>query len=81
MPQYFILLPGDTEADTFLETHLIGESSFSSFYSGTGFKVLKKIIDTKPELIPEVRIISDENKRFTVEEFLELVKTMRIYTN
>jgi hypothetical protein len=81
MAQYFILLPGDTEEAVFLETHLIGESSFTSFYAGTGFKVLKKIIENKPELMPDVRIISDENKRFSVEEFLEILKSFRIYTN
>lgn len=79
---YFILLPGDTNEDLYLETNLLGEESFGTFYAGTGYKVLTKIIDTKPELLETVTILADTGKKFTVEEFLTILSNFKtIKTN
>lgn len=79
MSQYFILLPGDTEKDTVLDSNLLGESSFNTFYPGSGLRALMHIVDRNPELIPDIRIISDKSKLFSVEEFLDVIKNLRVY--
>ena len=43
--QYFILLPGDTEADCIKETNILGESSFNTFYGAKGLTALMKMIE------------------------------------
>lgn len=78
--QYFILLPGDTEKDTVLDSNLLGESSFKSFYSGAGLRALMNIVDRNPEVLPDVRILTDTGVKLTVEEFLNELKGMRVYT-
>ena len=52
--QYYILLPGDTEQDAMLETNLLGEASFKTFYSGRGLTALMKMIDRAPEMLATV---------------------------
>jgi hypothetical protein len=76
--QYFILLSADSEKDCFQETNLLGEQSFSTFYAGTGFRVLRKIIDSHPNIIDEIRIISDKGKHYTVETFLSEIQSLQI---
>lgn len=68
---YYILLPGDNEEDTFYEDNLLGESDINgSFWPGSGLKALMKISCDNKELLPEIRIITDQKKSLTVEQFL-----------
>ena len=76
--QYYIMLPGDTEADCINETNLLGDSSFGTFYSGTGMKVLMRIVDKRPKLLTEVTIKTDTNKTLSVEEFLKDIEGLKI---
>ena len=48
---YFILLPGDTNEDLYLETNLLGEDSFGTFYTGTGYNFLTNVIETETQVI------------------------------
>lgn len=81
MSQYFILLPGDTEKDTVLDSNLLGESSFKSFYPGAGLRALLHIIDRIPEVLPDVRIFNDVGRKFSVEEFLDILNEYRVYSD
>lgn len=76
--QYYILLPGDTEKDCINDCNQLGESSFKSFYPGQGLTVLMKIVNTKPEMLPSVRIKTEKNSTLTVEEFLKEIETLII---
>ena len=76
--QYFILMPGDTEADCVNETNLLGESSFEKFYSGSGLKVLMKIVNNRPELLPSITIKTDKGKTLSIEEFLTDIKSLKV---
>ena len=79
MPQYYILMPGDTEEDLLNETNLIGEESFGTFWAGTGLKVLMNIVDKQPELLPLVTIRSDMSKKsYSIEEFLTAIQKLKI---
>ena len=76
--QYYILMPGDSESDCINETNLLGESSFRNFYSGTGLKVLMRIVDKRPKLLTQVTIKTDTNKTLSVEEFLTEIQGLKI---
>jgi hypothetical protein len=76
--QYFILLPGDTEKDAALDTNLLGEASFKTFYAGLGLKALMKMVDSRPELLTSVTIKTDKNETLTVEEFLTRIQPLKV---
>ena len=76
--QYYILLPGDTEADAMLDTNLLGESSFGTFYAGLGLKALMTMVDRNPELLKTVTIKTDTNQTLTVEGFLTQIQNLKV---
>jgi hypothetical protein len=76
--QYFIFLPGDTEKDASLDTNLLGEVSFSTFYAGLGLKALMKMVDRAPELLTSVTIKTDKNQTLTVEQFLTQIQHLKV---
>ena len=79
MPQYFILMPGDTEEDMLNEANLIGEESFGTFWAGSGLKILMNLVDKEPELLPLVQIRSDMSKKlYSIEEFLTQIQKLKI---
>ncbi len=77
--QFFLLMPGDTEQDTLNEANLLGESSFGTFWAGTGLKTLMTMVDKQPELLQHVRIAQDMSKAiFTVEQFLTAIQKLKV---
>ena len=56
----------------------LGESSFGMFYPGRGMEALREIIEKHPIHLKNVEIINERNDKFTVVEFLELIKDMKI---
>ena len=74
---YYLLLKGDTEKDVMFETNVLGEDSFGVFYP-MGFNVLHKIINKKPELIEDIKILDDHKKSYTITDFLDIVEKLRI---
>lgn len=76
--QYYILLPGDTEKDAMLDTNLLGESSFGTFYAGMGLKALMKMVDRKPEMLKDVTIKTDTNQTLSVEGFLTQIQNYKV---
>jgi len=76
--QYFILFPDDKEKEATFESNLLGESSFKTFWGGTGLKKLMWMVDKTPELLPLVKIKNDKGKQLEVLEFLEEIKKLKI---
>jgi hypothetical protein len=76
--QYYILLPGDTEKDAMLDTNLLGESSFGTFYAGMGLKALMRMVDRKPEMLKDVTIKTDTNQTLSVEGFLTQIQNLKV---
>lgn len=71
---YYILLPKDNEADTLNDSNILGEVSFKKFKPNDGFKVLNKIINEAPEMIDLVRILDQTGKKYSIEQFLDILE-------
>ena len=76
--RYYLLLEGDNESDVHFETNILGEESFKVFYPSLGFNILNKIINQKPELIETLKIKDEQNKSYSITEFLDLFNKWRI---
>ena len=76
--RYYLLLEGDNESDVHFETNILGEESFKVFYPSLGFNILNKIINKKPELIQTLKIKDEQNKSYSITEFLDLFNKWRI---
>ena len=75
---YYLLLKGDTEKDVMFETNVLGEESFGVFYSSIGFKMLNMIINQRPELIEDIKILDEQKNYYSITEFLDRVEKWRI---
>ena len=76
--QYFINVIEDSSQDFLNEKYLLGESSFKVFWAGTGFNKLQKMINEAPELLDDITVISDQGKSYSVEEFLDTIKKLKV---
>jgi len=79
--QYFLMMPGDTEQDSWLDSNLLGESSFKVFWAGQGLKTLMKMVEGQPELLEHVTIKTDQNQTLTVTEFLDKIQKLQVRVN
>ena len=69
--RYFILLPEDTEEDVDYSTNILGEISFKNFWTEDGFEILVRLVDKYPDTLEQVRIKDEQNKNYSVEQFLD----------
>ncbi len=76
---YYIFFPGDRETNDIADSNILGEVSFNSFYSGSGFRALHKIVNNNPELLAITKIKTDQNETLSVEEFLNRIRDLKIY--
>jgi len=77
--QYFILLPGDTEADCIKDTNILGESNgFGTFYASAGLKALDVITNKRPDLLESITIMDERKKRLTVEQFIDIISKLKV---
>ena len=79
--RYFILLPGDTEESVDFSTNILGEVSFKNFWADQGFGILTRLVDKYPGTLDEVIIKDEKSKSYSVEEFLDKIKKLRIIHN
>jgi len=75
---YYLLLEGDTEEDALYDTNILGEESFGTFYPSTGFIMLNRIINDKPELLETIKILDEQKKSHTITEFLDKLEQWKI---
>ena len=75
---YYLLLDGDSEQDTLYDTNVLGEESFGTFYVSMGFNLLQKILNERKEIIDTVKIIDERKRTYTIEEFVEKLRRLRI---
>ena len=78
--QFYILPPNYKEKDLVYENYLLGEQSFKVFWAGTGFNRLNRIIKEAPDVLDHIIIMDDQGNGYTVEEFLDKLKTLQIRT-
>ncbi len=75
---YYLLLKGDGEKDSMYETNMLGEESFNTFYPSLGLNLLNRIVNTKPELLDSLQIKDEQNKKYTITEFLDKLNDWKI---
>ena len=75
---YYLLLSGDNEKDVIYETNVLGEESFKVFYPSIGFNIMSNIINNRPELLEDIRILDDHKTSHTITEFLDKLDKWRI---
>ena len=51
---------------------------YKVFYPSLGFNILNKKINQKPELIETLKIKDEQNKSYSITEFLDLFNKWRI---
>tara|TARA_B100001564_G_C20426657_1_gene572634 strand:- start:283 stop:525 length:243 start_codon:yes stop_codon:yes gene_type:complete len=78
---YYILLPEDNEDDVDYSTNILGEISFKNFWTDQGFEILERLVNKYPDTLTEVKIKDEKNKNYSVEQFLEKIKDLRIIKN
>jgi hypothetical protein len=79
--RYFILLPGDTEESVDFSTNVLGEISFKNFWADQGFEILVRLVEKYPDTLSEVTIKDEQSKSYSVEEFLDKIKTLKVIQN
>lgn len=76
---YFILLPGDTDEATAYSTNILGEDTgFGTFWAEDGFFALIKMVELAHEQLEHVKIKDTSNKSYTIEQFLSVIKGLKI---
>lgn len=76
---YFILLPGDSEEDSVYATNILGEDNgFGTFWAESGFFALIKMVELGHEQLELVRIKDSSNNSYTIEQFLSILKDLKI---
>ena len=79
--RYFILLSGDTEESVDFSTNILGEVSFKNFWADQGFDILVKLVEKYPDTLDEVVIKDEQSKSYSVEEFLDKIKKLKVIRN
>lgn len=79
--RYFILLPDDTEETVDFSTNILGEVSFKNFWADQGFEILVRLVDKYPDTLEEVVIKDEHSKSYSVEEFLDKIKNLKVIRN
>jgi hypothetical protein len=75
---YYLLLDGDSEKDLMYETNMLGEESFKVFYPSLGLSILNRIVVDKPELLERLKIVDEQKKYYTIEDFLNKLEKWKI---
>ena len=78
MTAFYILLDVDTEKDVLYETNLLGEESFGKFYPSVGYTAFSSIINNHPEYVDNIEILDDKRKKYTIDEFLDVLEKLKI---
>ena len=79
--RYFILLPDDTEESVDFSTNILGEISFKNFWADQGFEILVRLVEKYPDTLDPVTIKDEQSKSYSVEEFLEKIKKLKVIRN
>ena len=79
--RYFILLPEDSEEDVDYSTNILGEVSFKNFLTEEGFEILIRLVEKYPDTLEQVTIKDEQNKNYSVEQFLDKIKNLKVIKN
>ena len=77
--RYYILYPGDTEADTIKDINQLGdENGFGVFWTKRGFNVLMNAVEQHHSVLNHVVIKDEKGKEYSIEDFLDKIKKLKV---
>jgi len=76
--RYYILYPGNTEADTVNDTNQLGDVSFKTFWANRGFNILQNAIKSNPDIVEHFIIKDEKGKGYSIEDFLDKIKKLKV---
>ena len=77
--RYYILYPGNTEADTINDINQLGDDNgFGVFWARKGFNILLNAIDQDHEVLGHLIIKDEKAKCHSIEEFLVKIKKLKV---
>ena len=76
--RYYILYPGNTEADTVNSTNQLGDASFKTFWAQRGLNILMNAVEQQHKDIDKFIIKDEKGKEHSIEEFLDKIKKLKV---
>ena len=76
--RYYILYPGNTEADTINSINQLGDVSFKTFWAQRGLNILLNAVDQDHEVLGHLIIKDEKGKCYSIEEFLDKLKKLKV---
>tara|TARA_B100001059_G_scaffold84097_1_gene82130 strand:- start:421 stop:669 length:249 start_codon:yes stop_codon:yes gene_type:complete len=77
--RYYILYPGNTEADTINDINQLGDDNgFGVFWANRGLNVLMNAVDQQHSITEELVIKCERGKSYSIEEFLDKIKSLKV---
>ena len=78
--RYYILYPGNTEADTVNSVNQLGDASFKTFWAQRGLNILMNAVVEQHTDLEKFIIKDEKGKEYSIEEFLDTIKKLKIRT-
>ena len=76
---YYILYPGNTEADTVNDTNQLGDDNgFGVFWARKGFNILLNAVEQNHEVLGHLIIKDEQGKNYSIEEFLDKITKLKV---
>ena len=76
--RYYILYPGNTEADTVNSINQLGDASFKTFWAQRGFNILMNAVQQSHKDLDKFVIKDEKGKDYSIEEFLDKIKKLKV---
>ena len=76
--RYYILYPGNTEADTVNSVNQLGDASFKTFWAQRGLNILMNAVEKEHKDLDKFIIKGEKGKEHSIEEFLDKIKKLKV---
>ena len=76
--RYYILYPGNTEADTVNSVNQLGDASFKTFWAQRGLNILMNAVEQHHQDLNHFIIKDERGKDYSIEEFLDQIKSLKV---
>jgi len=76
--RFYILYPGNTEADTVNSINQLGDQSFKTFWAQRGFNILMAAVEQHHADLNHFIIKDEKGKDYSIEEFLDKIKKLKV---
>jgi hypothetical protein len=76
--RYYILYPGNTEADTVNSINQLGDASFKTFWAQRGLNILMNAVEQQHADLNHFIIKDEKGKDYSIEDFLDKIKKLKV---